>query len=272
MEAEDRGTGVHAPAASVFVPEPDGGVLATDLARGPWDPEEAHGGAPAALIAGAVEALDGDFAVSRLALDFLGPVPLGVPLSVATEIRKPGRRLQLVEAVLRSPERDLVRAQAVRLRRAPHDPPASPGPALPPSRDASTELPGLVLRDGAPAGFFPDATESRVVEGEPGTGAATAWFRLRVPVLPGTAPSPLQRAVAAADFANGLSYRVPITEWLFVNCDLTVHLSRDPVGEWIGLAARTDLGSEGAGLAAGTLFDDAGRVGVVAQSLFVQRR
>lgn len=260
--------------ASVFAPAGDGAVVATGLARGPWSPGEAHGGAPAALVAGAIEALEGDVAVSRLALDFLGAVPLDVPLEVEVEIRKPGKRFQLVDAVLRGGGRDLVRAQAVRLRRAPHETPDAPGPQQPPSRETYAEHTGLVLDEhaGGTPGFFPDAMEIRVVEGAPGSGAATAWFRLRAPILPGAEPSPLQRAVAAADFANGLSYRVPITEWLFVNCDLTVHLSRDPVGEWIGLAARTDLGDAGAGLSAGTLFDERGRVGTVAQSLFVQRR
>lgn len=259
---------------SVFSGADGDAVVATGLARGPWNPGEAHGGAPAALVAGAIEALDGDFAVSRLALDFLGAVPLDLPLQVEAEVRKPGKRFQLVDAVLRGGGRDLVRAQAVRLRRAAQDAPASPGPARPPSREAYAEHTGLILDEDAERapGFFPDAMEIRVVDGAPGTGAATAWFRLRVPVLPGAAPSPLQRAVAAADFANGLSFRVPIADWLFVNCDLTVHLSRDPVGEWIALAARTDLGDEGAGLAAGTLFDHRGRVGTVAQSLFVQRR
>lgn len=259
---------------SIFMPTGDGAVVATALARGPWNPGEAHGGAPAALLAGAVASLEGDFAVSRLALDFLGAVPVDVPLRVEAQVRKPGKRFQLVDAVVRGGGRDLVRARAVRLRRTPQDTPGSPGPAQPPSRETYAEHTGLVLDEHAQGstGFFPDAMEIRVVGGAPGTGEATAWFRLRAPVLPGAAPSPLQRVVAAADFANGLSYRVPISEWLFVNCDLTVHLSRDPVGEWIGLAARTDLGDAGAGLAAGTLFDERGRVGTVAQSLFVQRR
>lgn len=260
---------------AIFTRTADGGVVATELARGPWNPAEAHGGAPAALLAGAIEAVDGEYAVARLALDFFGAVPIEQPLHVDVALRKPGSRFQLVDAVLRGGGRDLVRAQAVRLRRAPEDPPPSPGPAQPPGRDAFADHPGLQLDEGAgdrPPGFFPDATEIRVVAGKPGSGEATAWFRLRVPVLPGQEPSPLQRAVAAADFANGVSFRVPFAEWVFVNCDLTVHLSRDPVGPWIGMAARSDLGDAGAGLATGTLFDDAGRVGVATQSLFVQRR
>ncbi|MBJ7332517.1 MAG: thioesterase family protein [Solirubrobacteraceae bacterium] len=261
-------------AASIFDVLDDGRYVATELARGPWNPGEAHGGAPAALIAGAVDALEGDLAVTRLTLDFLGAVPIGVPLSLDVALLKPGKRFQLVEAVLKTEERELIRAQAVRIRRAETDAPSSPGPAVPPGRGDYGEHPGLVTDDVVerPVGFFPDVMEIRVVAGAPGTGVATAWFRMQKPVLPGVEPSPLQRAVGAADFANGLSFRVPFGEWIFVNTDLTVHLSREPVGEWIALDARTDLGDGGAGLAAGVLHDDDGRIGTVAQALFIQPR
>lgn len=267
--------GDDTPSTAVFVRGTDGRCSATELARGPWDPGQAHGGAPAALLAAAIEAVDepGGFAVSRMAMDFLGAVPIGVPLSVEAQIVKPGRRFQLVEATLAAEGRELVRARAVRLHRTTVDAPTSPGPAMPPPLDGGTDFGGLTEAiGGPPTGFFPTAMDIRLVDGRPGTGVATAWFCLRAPVLAGEVTSPLQRAVAVADFANGLSFRVPLGEWLFVNCDLTVHLSRDPVGPWIALAARTDLGDAGAGVAAGTLFDATGRIGTVAQSLFVSRR
>src|SRR3712207_8637788 len=45
------------------------------------------------------------------------------------------------------------------------------------------------------------------------------------------------------------------SEWLFVNTELTLHLHRDPAGEWVGLDARTVLESNGSGLATSTLHD-----------------
>ena len=41
---------------------------------------------------------------------------------------------------------------------------------------------------------------------------------------------------------NGLSWILPFEDWLFVNTELTVHLHREPVGEWIGLDAQTNVG------------------------------
>jgi hypothetical protein len=59
---------------------------------------------------------------------------------------------------------------------------------------------------------------------------------------------------------------------LFVNTDLTIHLLREPAGEWVALQARTDLGPDGAGQATSVLYDERGRIGTAAQSLFVDAR
>ena len=89
-------------------------VHATTLARGPWDPNAQHGGAPAALLAGELERIDGDPALGivRITYELLRPVPLG-ELYVSTEIIRPGRRVQLLEATLSAPDGiELVRARA----------------------------------------------------------------------------------------------------------------------------------------------------------------
>ena len=94
---------------------------ATDLARGPWDPNAQHGGAPAALIGGELERLDPnpDLTLARITYELLRPVPLG-ELHVSTEIVRPGRRVQLLEATLSDPSGTaLVKARAVRVARAP---------------------------------------------------------------------------------------------------------------------------------------------------------
>ena len=45
----------------------------------------------------------------------------------------------------------------------------------------------------------------------------------------------------------------------FVNPDLTVHLAHEPVGEWIGLDARSHYGALGAGMSDTALYDRSGR-------------
>jgi acyl-CoA thioesterase len=98
------------------------------------------------------------------------------------------------------------------------------------------------------------------------------WFRLVRPLVDDAPASPIARVVAAADFGNGVSRVLEFEEFLFVNTDLSVHVHREPVGEWVMLDARTRVERHGAGLAHATLSDERGPLGLSAQSLFVARR
>ena len=59
----------------------------------------------------------------------------------------------------------------------------------------------------------------------------------------------MQRAAAAADFGNGVSWVLPFDDWIFLNPDLTLHLARPPQGEWIGLDALTLPSDQGMAMA-----------------------
>jgi hypothetical protein len=262
----------------------DGRFVPSGHARGPWDPGAQHGGPPAALLVRAVEALEAPRAhaaegggsamlLSRLTIEFLGPVPLA-PLEVHAELVRPGKRLQLAEASIVADGREACRARAVRLRR---EPVAVPDPVRPPARIAGPdelqtfEMP--MPLHGADESFARTAMELRFVEGtfvEP--GPATAWFRLRMPLVAGEEPSPAQRLAAAGDFGNGIGAELEFDTHVFVNTDLTLHASREPVGEWIGLESRTEHGPEGTALAWSRLHDERGPVGLAAQSLYVAAR
>src|SRR6476660_10052473 len=74
----------------------------TDLARGPWDRDALHGGPSAALFAAAAQsALGDDMFPSRLTIELLRPVPVA-PLTVETELIRPGRKVRLVAIRLRA--------------------------------------------------------------------------------------------------------------------------------------------------------------------------
>ena len=47
---------------------------------------------------------------------------------------------------------------------------------------------------------------------------------------------------------------------------------RPPIGEWVGLAARTDIDVPGIGLADTRLYDTNGPIGRGVQTLFVRKR
>jgi hypothetical protein len=251
----------------------------TGHARGPWDPDQLHGGAPGALLAEAVQA-DG-YLVARLTIDFLAPVPMA-PLTVSARTTKPGRNVELAEAEMEANGRTVLRARAVRLRRGHVELPASAvGEAAATPSDAETARPpgpddarpGRFPRDdGHDEGFHRTAMELRFAEGDYGIGPAAAWFRLRLPLVDDTPASPLARTIAAADFGNGISRVAEFGDYLFVNTDLTVHLHREPQADWVLVNARTHLEPHGAGLAQSTLSDERGQLGLAAQSLFVASR
>jgi hypothetical protein len=241
-------------------------------ARGPWDPSAQHGGAPAALLAEAVR--EPGMHVARLTYDFVGPVPVDRPLAIETRLVRPGGRLQMVEAdLLLDDGAPVVRLRAVRLRRGdvaglPEDDDAVPGGG-PDEAEASS----FPLEDPGAAGFHRTAMEIRFGDGTSyGRGPALAWFRFARPLVDDDEPSPLALVAAAADFGNGVSRVLDFDRHLFVNTDLTIHLRREPAGEWLLLDARTRVEPLGVGLAASTLYDERGAIGLSAQSLYVAER
>jgi hypothetical protein len=257
--------------AEAFYLPSAGGFEPTELTRGPWDPGAQHAGPPAALVGRAVELAGRDgLRTARVTFDITRPVPIA-PLEVATRVVHGGRRVELVEATVRAGGEEVMRAVALRLRRAELALPdglAAPDPP-PPGPEHGEQRP--FFPTGAEVGYH-TAMEWRFVSGsflDP--GPATVWLRMRHPLLPGEAPSPLTRVLIAADSGNGVSAVLDWRRFVFVNPDLTVHLHREPAGEWVCLAARTTLDAAG-GLAESTIHDRHGPVARGLQTLFVAQR
>jgi len=96
-----------------------------------------------------------------------------------------------------------------------------------------------------------------------------AWARPRIPLVPGEEPSAMARTLLVADSGSGVSAALPVSDYTFVNVDLTVILPRDPVGEWLLLEASTTIGAQGTGLATTVLSDERGSFGRAVQTLIV---
>ena len=252
----------------------DGGTwVPTELSRGPWDPGALHGGPVAALVVRELEQLPAPAPVrlARLTLELLRPVPLE-PLTLEASVRRPGRKVSLVDAELRRAVdgEPLALARGLRIRTDDVDFPDPGDEVLPGApEDAVVTLPD---QPDAPLAYHSHATEHRFLRGEFGVpGPVFDWIRLQVPVVPGEVPTPWQRAAAAADFGNGVSAVVPFDgSSLFINPDLTIHLWREPVGEWVGLDAATRTSPTGVGLAESALWDRTGRIGRSLQSLYLE--
>jgi hypothetical protein len=105
-----------------------------------------------------------------------------------------------------------------------------------------------------------------------GTGQTAVWSRPAHPLVCGEVMTALQRLFAVTDCASGVSSPLSFREWSFANTDLTVHLNREPEGEWIGLEAQMSLGADGAGIAHSVVHDVSGPVGRSAQTLLIAPR
>jgi Thioesterase-like superfamily len=256
-------------AESFFVPVGEGRWRGTVHTTGPWDERFQHGGPPSALLGRVIQrcAPRDDMIVARLTCEILGAIPVG-ELDVRVRVARPGRSVELLEAVASAGSRDVASARAWRVLRTDSQsvdsrvarPPALPG-------GTTTEPPG-----GWVDGYL-SAVEWRPVRGNFGSpGPATVWARLRYPLVPDEETGPLERVLAIADSGSGLSGELDFARWQFINPELTVHLHRAAVGEWICLDAQTTISADGAGLATSALYDLDGHVGVGAQSLLVSPR
>jgi hypothetical protein len=260
---------------ALFAPDGPDGFLPGPRARGPWDIRSLHGGPVAALLARLVEGLpaDGPLHLARLTVELLRPAPV-TRLRATSTVLRPGRKVQLGGASLFVDDTEVARAVGLRIRPAEVDMPALPedaaggvAPALPSER-------AMQDRKDDYEAFHNQGVEMRYAKGfflE--RGPATVWMRLCQPVVAGEEPSPCQRAIAVADFGNGVSSILSWDEFVFINPELTVHLVRPPVGEWVCLDSRTVVPQgSGIGLAESALYDQTGRIGRSTQALLVDRR
>ncbi|MGZ4450771.1 MAG: thioesterase family protein [Nocardioides sp.] len=256
---------------SFYVQDGPGRVLSRPTTASPWGPASQHGGPPAALLARAVEGLaeSRGRVVGRLTMELLGPVPVG-PLSVDASVVRPGRSVELVAAVLVDVERDRPCATATSwLFPADGDGPVADQVPLGHSPADGVTKP---LPESWSGGYL-DAVDWRWITGsvgEPGPGVV--WMRPRVDLVDGERMSPVQRLMACVDSASGVSAALDPAGWGFLNTELTVHVLRPPVGEWVCLDAETTLSSGSVGLATSRVYDEQGLVARSAQALLVARR
>ncbi|HEX6668573.1 MAG TPA: thioesterase family protein [Gemmatimonadales bacterium] len=262
--------------------EPDGDrFVATELTRGPWDPNAQHAGPPAALIGRAIERLGGGriggedgvpAQIGRITYELLRSVPIA-PLRVKAEVVRPGRRVELFAATLTDDAGEtLMRAQGWRLRieEVSFDPPPGTSPRKPAGPERGE--PGEFFHTGYDVGYH-SAMEYRFVSGAfMEVGPATVWMRMSVPLLPDEQPTPLQRVLVASDSGNGVSAALDWRRYLFINVDLGVYLHRMPEGEWVCLDAVTLPERNGIGIADTLLHDERGAIGRAVQTLLIAER
>jgi hypothetical protein len=245
----------------------------TMAAIGPWSKEHLHGGAVAALFAGRLAPVERTLV--RLSVDFVRPVPrAALELTIGEPVG--GSRVQRSEATLFADGRPVATARAVSVRRAVMTlPPGADAHAIKFSRAGAPSLDEPDPRGAKAvgwAGFVTLATATRAEHPTDGTDSRL-WIRLLLPVVEGTAVTGTEQAAVAADYAQvATSTRLPFAEWSFVNSELTMHLAREPQGQWVAIACDAVVADVGAGFTSAELHDCEGRFGQSTSALFLEPR
>ena len=262
----------------------------TPLTRGPWDNRAQHGGPPCALLARSlaafenpeidaaqVEAVDGLPAVhhprrrhpvARLAFSLLRPVPIA-PLDVRVDAERLGRAVHRLRATLSTEDgRVLVRAEALRIRRAASPEATVPVEDWPPPARCDALTFDFFRHD---IGFHRGVT-LRIARGSWGRTPIGVWGRLTAPLVAGAPVTALETIVALSDAQSGMGVPLDPDRYSFVNPDLTVFLTRDPSPGWVGFDIMSTASAHGSGLAQSGLRDAGGLLGRAAQTLVVTDR
>lgn len=255
-------------ADAFFLPLGAEHYAATEWTQGPWSLEQQHGGPPSALLAGRLERLAPrpELVPARLTVEFLGPVPVG-DVGVSVRVVRDGRSVQLVAGELSVDGRVCLSAQLWRVRstKVTGVPEAALAPADTPGPVPAEPQGPLARRFG-----YGRALDWRFLDGSfRDPGPATAWVRCERPLVAGETIGPLERVVLVADTGSGIGAELDFRKFVWPNLDLSLHLVRPPVSEWVCLQSHTEVGDGGVGVSHTRLYDEAGAFGSVAQTLFV---
>ncbi|QEN16925.1 thioesterase family protein [Mycobacterium sp. ELW1] len=238
-------------------------MLPGPAAQGPWGPT-ISGHVVGGILARALEQVGGaaEFVPARLTVDLLRPTAIA-PLEVRTTLRREGRRIRLVDAELIQNDTVVSRASAMFLRRGEHpagDIWSSPVtmPPLPP--DPGPLPDDLMMFVWGYGGQGDSGGAMAFTEWHDATGPKYAWIRQVRPLVDGEGTSPFVTVAMAADAASATSH------WgtgglRYINADYTLTLAREPIGDYIGLAATSHNSNDGIACGAVAVFDAHGQIG-----------
>lgn len=251
------------PQTSFFTQSDPCRVDPTNFAMSLWGPDSLNGPAVCALAAFAAErdhTREG-WLPARFTLELFKSARC-LPTSTSTEVLRDGRRIRVVQVSIRQHENDaatpgvlVAQGNVVFLKQSTNP----PGARWSRPAEAIT-LPETI--DDDPHTWFSDSERdwTQDMASFQNGNRRRLWSR-PIRVLPDEALTGFQRAVISAE-STSLA-----TNWGeggigFINCDLTVALSRLPVGEWLGVESDSHLEDAGVSAGTATLFDARGQYGI----------
>ncbi|MEO9150890.1 MAG: thioesterase family protein [Lapillicoccus sp.] len=247
---------------------PGGFFEPTVHVQGVWNPAEQHMAPVSGLLVHAIEEHEPreDLQLARITFEILGVIPSALSEITVTTIR-PGRTIELVEAVLVAGGRPAVRAHAWRMARQRTDVVAGGAPEPMPTPDSMDAWDDTARWSG---GYIRTLEGRQSASSVPGRGQV--WLRTDTTLVEDVAVSATAAFVGLVDTANGVLVREDPAEWIFPNIDLSIHLWRRPTPGWVGFDTTVVFGGDGIGLTSTVLHDKDGPVGRSEQILTIRRR
>jgi len=237
--------------------------------RGPWSRDHCHAGPVTGLIARAVENLVGaEKTLTRLTVDLSQPSPMN-GFRIDANLVRTGRTVATALAVVRDLD-DRICATAASLHVAARD--IGPVPTVPASAlDRQQATAGIfpIQKTNHSEPCFPDYVEIAYPPGEgPDPGSTTLWMKT-LPLLPDEEASPFQRLCPLADCGNGTSRNAELSDYAFMNADITIVAHRMPTSDWLASSAHSHWHSSGLGMAQAVIHDEQGPVATVLQTVIL---
>ncbi|AHH19032.1 hypothetical protein NONO_c42480 [Nocardia nova SH22a] len=240
-----------------FFRREDSGFVAGELAVSRWSPDQVAGPAICGLLGRELETHcpDNGFTPARLTVDLFRPVR-NEPLTVHSAVVRDGTRVRVADAWIEQQDEIRVRASVMFLATA----------QQPPGRlwQAHTPLPIPDIRLDDPAGQPPlfksgDGDWSGDFATAQNSERKSVWQNLP-PLVAGEPISAFQRAAFLGDTTN------MVCNWGtegvgYINSDMTLTLTRLPVGHELGLHAQDQVSADGIAVGTATLYDRLGRLG-----------
>ncbi len=254
----------------------DGSVIAhyqpTLHAQGAWNDHEQHMAPATGVLARELEIFSpqSNLRIARISLDILGLIPLQ-EFTITTRCIRPGKTIELIEAVMSCAGRDCIIARAWRLLT--QDTSEIAGLEDLAVDSNPYDLPMWEDMKGWPGGFIESIQSAADPDRRPGKGLV--WLTTDLDMVEGEVTSDLVHFMGLVDTANGVVPRKGLSlsemQWAFPNTDLQIHMHRLPQGKWLGIEAVQQYGDDGIGLTSAILHDLHGPFGRSEQILTLRQ-
>lgn len=236
----------------------DNALIPTKWAKSAWGADSLNGPAVCAAAARTleIEFADPDFVPARLTFDLFKSAK-SQPTTLTTRVVRSGRRIFVGDVEVMQGEVVVARATAVFLRRSAPPPGTEwrPTSTFAPPEEAVAEGP----QSRHPWMQTDDTEWTRGIGSHQNVSRKRAWSTAMA-VVPDEPASPFVHAVQSAE-STSLVTNLGTDGIGYINCDLTMALSRLPEGTHLGIEADTHITADGIAVGTATLYDLKGPYG-----------